>query len=153
MRHELAQRDRDARAVVGCEVGEVVPHGGVDVDLLPLDELQDRDVGEQLRHGTNPVHGLGGRGDAGFLFAEALRPDDAPVVDERDRHRRQVLLRTLALDHGGERGRYFGVATLYADGGCAFVRRFSACQEKEREEQEGQEIHTGATGQAPPVFA
>ena len=105
MRHELAQGDRRAGAVVGGEAREVAAHGGVDVDLAALGQLHDGDVGEQLRNRTHTVDGGGGGGDAGGLLSEACRPRDALVVDQRDRHRRETLLVALALDHGFEGAR------------------------------------------------
>ena len=51
--HQHPQRDRlVARLVRGLEVGQVLRHRGVEVELALLDELHHGDVGEQLRHAS-----------------------------------------------------------------------------------------------------
>ena len=117
VRHELPQRDGRAGRVVGGEVGEVVGDGRVDVEVAALVQLHDRDVGEELRHRADAVDGAGGGGDAGRLLAESRRPRDALLVDQRDGHGREALLVSLALDHGCERARDFGVIGARGGGG------------------------------------
>ena len=110
MRHQLPQRDRRAGTVVRREVGQIAAHGRVNVDLVPLGQLHDRDVGEELGYRSDPVHGFGGGGNPRRLLAESVRPDDSAGVDQRNRHRREPLLLPLALDHLRQLIRHFGEA-------------------------------------------
>ena len=110
MRHQLPQRDRRAGTVVRRKVGQIAAHRRVDVDLAPLGQLHDRDVGEELGHRPDPVDGLRRGRDAGRLLAESGGPDDSRRVDQRDRHRGQPLLLAFALDHVFKRIRDLGEA-------------------------------------------
>ena len=115
MRHQLANRDRLAEGIVGMKVRQISRHGRVEVDLALLDELHYRDIGEELRHRADAIHGLRSRAAPRRRIddAESLRPDHLLVVDERDRDDRQSLRPHLALDEPLE---------LVGDGGVISAR-------------------------------
>ena len=115
VRHEMAQGDGRAGAIVGSEVGEPGAHRDVEVHAAALDLLHDGDVREQLRDRPYAVHGRrrGGHFTRLILRAEALRPDHLVAVHQRDRDSGQPLVRPLPLDGGRERRCRVGVG-----GGC-----------------------------------
>jgi hypothetical protein len=101
VRHEHPQGDRlFALLIDGLEVGNVLRHRRIEVELPVFDELHDRDVGEQLRHRPDAVDGLGGRRNRprAVLESEPGRPHHLLVVHERDREGRELLVRDLLRD-------------------------------------------------------
>ncbi len=100
--HELAQRQERAEGILRTEIGKDRLDGDVEVEVAPLGELHDRDVGEELGDRSDPVDGRRRRGPSGFRIgdAEALRPERAVAVDEGDGKGRQRLLRHLRFDEG-----------------------------------------------------
>ena len=104
VRHQLPQSDWRVERIRRLEVRQVPRDGRVEVELSTLDELHDSDVGEQLGHGADAIHGLG----RGWLLlrrigiAEPPGPDHLLVLDQRDRDRRKPLVfdlvRNQALD-------------------------------------------------------
>ena len=100
VRHQVAQGDRPAERIARTEVRQIAGDLGVEIDLAALDQLHQRDVGEELGHRSDAVDRVGGglHSSFGVGEAEAAGPDRPLVVDQRDRQRRQLLVLHLMLD-------------------------------------------------------
>ena len=116
MRHQLTERDRDVERVPGRKFGQDARHRRIEVELPLLDELHDREVGEQLGDRADPVHRLGRRRDLLLAIgeAESACPDDPLIVDQSDRKRRQCLRLDFGRDPGLEPPRDLDVRVLAA---------------------------------------
>ena len=100
VRHQLPERDRFSGCVGRCEIRDVARHRRVEVERAALHQLHDAEVGEELGHGADAVHGFRARACAvaQVLKAEPARPDNALVIDQRNRDCRDVVIAELPLD-------------------------------------------------------
>src|SRR5690606_37515180 len=107
VRVEEAERDLFAERVLGTEARKPRRHRLVEVELALLDELSDRDRGEELRDGAEPRERAERERPvrARVLAYESARIDDLALVDEHDRETRDALRIHLSLDRRIERPR------------------------------------------------
>ncbi len=107
MRQDVAQRYRFVEGLGDLEVLEVGVDVGVEVELALLDELHDRDPGEELGHGARPEQRLGHVDRNLFrdvLVAVAFREDDLAVAGDGDGARGAVVVLHQRFDDAVDEG-------------------------------------------------
>src|SRR6185437_3179511 len=151
VRHQFAQCYRRAKWIVGREVRQIPGERRIQAEHALLDELHHGDIGEELRHAAHAINGIrrSRRAVGEIRVAEALRPDDALIVDESDGDRGEMLLALFVRDELLERvvgwtRRRPQRGTLRNTTGRTLNDRGEGLRESDAEYERGEESHQGA---------